>query len=333
MVQGSEMEEVRDIHMSGGKIDPGAFRGVRVLVTGHTGFKGAWLCAWLKASGAELSGLALAPESDRPNLFVDLHLEDQMRSTIGDIRDLELVRNCVADVRPEIIFHLAAQSLVRRSYADPVGTFATNALGTAHVLEAARDQDSVRAIVCVTSDKCYESRESIWGYRETDALGGNDPYSASKAAAEIVANSYRETLLSQIDRIRVATARGGNVVGGGDWSEDRLIPDLVRAALAGNSLALRNPQAIRPWQHVLELVRGYCILGMRLLSGDRSAEGAWNFGPTHANEVMVMEVVDLFVKSWSLRRCARLLICGSILPRPKRCLAGIRASISRKPLR
>jgi CDP-glucose 4,6-dehydratase len=275
-----------------------AFRDVRVLVTGHTGFKGAWLCAWLHACGAELSGLALAPESDRPSLYAELQLAGQMRSTIGDIRDAETVKRCVASTAPEIIFHLAAQPLVRRSYADPLGTFATNVMGTAHVLEAARAQQSVRAIVCVTSDKCYENRDWFWGYRETDPLGGRDPYSASKAAAELVAQSYRESLFFPDKRIGLATARGGNVIGGGDWAEDRVIPDLVRARLAGRPLVLRNPQAVRPWQHVLELIRGYCLLGARLLDGDPSSAGAWNFGPAPENEITVRELVDRCAGLW-----------------------------------
>ena len=277
--------------------DQSAFSGVRVLVTGHTGFKGAWLCAWLEELGAELAGLALAPENDRPSLFADMRLDRRMHSTIGDIRDLATVKRCVAAAAPEIIFHLAAQSLVRRSYADPIGTFASNVLGTAHVLEAARDQPSVRAVVCVTSDKCYENREWVWGYRETDPLGGKDPYSASKAAAELVADSYRATLYRSERRVLLATARGGNVIGGGDWSEDRLVPDLVRAAAARHPLVLRNPSAIRPWQHVLELVRGYCALAARLFAGDASAEGAWNFGPRRENEVAVRDLVDRLVRA------------------------------------
>jgi CDP-glucose 4,6-dehydratase len=275
-----------------------AFRGVRVLVTGHTGFKGSWLCSWLQSCGAEISGLALAPESDRPSLFDELQLAQQMRSHIGDIRDLDTVTRCLAAAAPEIIFHLAAQPLVRRSYADPLGTFATNVMGTAHLLEAARHQPSVRAIVCVTTDKCYENRDWVWGYRETDPLGGHDPYSASKAAAEFIADSYRKSFFVDKTSIVLATARGGNVLGGGDWSENRLVPDLARSRLERRPLVLRNPEAVRPWQHVLELVRGYCLLGVRLLRGDQAAAGAWNFGPALGNELTVRELVTRLVKLW-----------------------------------
>jgi CDP-glucose 4,6-dehydratase len=202
------------------------------------------------------------------------------------------------ETRPEIVFHLAAQPLVRRSYRDPIETFATNVLGTAHVLEAARQCPSVRAIVCVTTDKVYENHEWAWGYRENDSLGGKDPYSASKACSEIVAAAYRQTLLPLAGDILIATARGGNVIGGGDWSEDRLIPDIVRAIEAGEPIVLRNPKSTRPWQHVLELVRGYVLLGRRLLDGDRSAIGAWNFGPETENEINVEAIVKAFLTEW-----------------------------------
>ncbi|WP_456684561.1 CDP-glucose 4,6-dehydratase [Bradyrhizobium sp. P5_C11_2] len=274
-----------------------SYRGVRVLVTGHTGFKGAWLASCLLRDGAEVAGLALAPEPDRFNLFRDLDLGSRMRSEIVDIRDFDAVQTALGGFRPEIVFHLAAQSLVRRSYADPLGTFAVNAIGTAHVLEAARHTETVRAVVCVTSDKCYENREWVWGYRETDPLGGKDPYSASKAAAEIVASSYRQTLLTG-SGLRLATARGGNVIGGGDWSEDRLVPDLVRAIRARAPLVLRHPEAVRPWQHVLELLHGYLLLGERLLAGDDGAAGAWNFGPPRASEVTVRRLVEQALAAW-----------------------------------
>lgn len=278
----------------------GSFRGKRVLVTGHTGFKGSWLCEWLLADGAALAGLALAPEPGRPSLFEDLDLGRRMRSTLGDIRSLDTVTETFRTFEPEVVLHLAAQPLVRRSYADPIGTFATNVMGTAHVLEAARQCPSVRAIVCVTSDKCYDNKEWVWGYRETDALGGKDPYSASKGAAEIVAGSFMQSVYPLEGRIRLATARGGNVVGGGDWSEDRLVPDLVRAMEAGRPLVLRNPNAIRPWQHVLELVRGYLVLASRLLEEDGAGfEGGWNFGPRPENEVTVGDLINRFVVMWN----------------------------------
>jgi CDP-glucose 4,6-dehydratase len=220
-----------------------------------------------------------------------------MSSVFADVRDLAAVELALRDFAPEVIFHLAAQALVRESYADPVGTFATNVMGAVHVLDAARRCPSVRAVVCVTSDKCYANREWVWGYREEDPLGGRDPYSASKAAAEIVASSFRDALFSLQDRVRLATARAGNVVGGGDWSKDRLVPDIVRAIETKTPLVLRNPNAVRPWQHVLEPLRGYLALGHGLLSG-AAVEGAWNFGPGRENEVTVVEMVRLFTSAW-----------------------------------
>jgi CDP-glucose 4,6-dehydratase len=279
--------------MSG--LEPGAFRGVRALVTGHTGFKGGWLAEWLLADGAVVGGFALAPET--PNLFQDLGLGGRMDSVFADMRDLAAVERTLRDFAPDVIFHLAAQALVRESYANPVGTFAANVLGTAHVLEAARRCPSVRAIVCVTSDKCYENREQARGYRESDPLGGRDPYSASKAAAEIVAGSYRDAIFPLEGRIRLATARAGNVIGGGDWSKDRLVPDIVRAIGAGQPIVLRNPNAVRPWQHVLEPLRGYLALGHGLLTG-APVEGAWNFGPGRENEITVADMVHRFLRTW-----------------------------------
>jgi CDP-glucose 4,6-dehydratase len=276
----------------------GAFKNVRVLLTGHTGFKGSWLSQWLKRDGAVLTGLSLPPEPDRPNLFNAARIADGMVSHLGDIRDLDRVRQVMDASQPEIVFHLAAQPLVRRSYRDPIETFATNVMGTAHVLEAARQCSSVRAIVCVTTDKVYDNREWAWGYRESDQLGGKDPYSASKACAEIVAAAYLQTMFPLAGDIRMATARGGNVIGGGDWSEDRLVPDIVRAIHAREPIVLRNPKSTRPWQHVLELVRGYVVLGKRLLDGDTSAVGVWNFGPDSENEIDVETIVEAFLAEW-----------------------------------
>ncbi|WP_353862009.1 CDP-glucose 4,6-dehydratase [Azospirillum formosense] len=275
------------------------YAGKRVLVTGHTGFKGGWLCAWLKRCGAEVTGLSLPPEEGRPSLFEEARIAEGMTSVIGDIRSLEPVAQVFDRAQPEIVFHLAAQALVRRSYREPVETFASNVMGTVHVLEAARSCPSVRSIVAVTTDKCYENREWVWGYRETDALGGKDPYSASKACAELVASAYRQTMFAKDGRVRMATARGGNVIGGGDWSEDRIVPDIVAAILAGEPIVLRNPQATRPWQHVLELVRGYLTLAHRLHQEDgMDVATAWNFGPGMRNEANVGTLTERFIASW-----------------------------------
>ncbi len=271
---------------------------MRVFVTGHTGFKGAWLTAWLKRGGAAVTGLALAPETGRPSLFEAARVGEGMRSVIGDIRDFALVERAMDEARPEIVFHLAAQALVRRSYADPVGTFATNVLGTAHVLEAAR-RAGARAVVCVTSDKCYENTGAGRAFREDDRLGGRDPYSASKAAAEIAAACWRDALLPlEGGRTALATARGGNVVGGGDWAEDRLVPDIVRALEAGAPIVLRKPGAVRPWQHVLDLVLAYALLGRRLLDAPAEASGAWNFGPAPDGAVNVGELARRFAVAY-----------------------------------
>jgi CDP-glucose 4,6-dehydratase len=272
----------------------GFFKGIKVLVTGHTGFKGAWLAHWLKSEGARVGGLSLEPEQ-KPNLFAAANIASGMDSTICDIRDMAAVEMEFRRFQPELVFHLAAQALVRRSYRDPLGTLTTNVLGTAHVLEAARRCPSVRGVVCVTTDKCYDNKEWVWGYRETDPLGGKDLYSASKAAAEIVAHAYRQSLLPlDGDRLALATARGGNVIGGGDWSEDRLVPDIVRFLNSGTTIVLRNPNATRPWQHVLDLLHGYLTLGRLLLESPKLAAGAWNFGPERGNEVTVEHLANRF---------------------------------------
>jgi CDP-glucose 4,6-dehydratase len=271
--------------------------GRRALVTGHTGFKGAWLCTWLLDLGADVTGLALDPH-DKPNLFDALGLAGRMTSLIGDIRDVTLVQNVFNQVRPEIVFHLAAQSLVQRSYAEPIETFATNILGTAHVLNAARATSSVRAVVNVTTDKVYEDREWCWPYREIDSLGGLDPYSASKACAELISAAYQKNLCRKDRTVEIATARGGNVIGGGDWGADRLVPDIVRAVVSGQPIILRNPTAVRPWQHVLELCEAYLELGARLLNSERLFAEAWNFGPWSANEITVNELTRAMLRSW-----------------------------------
>lgn len=275
------------------------FRGRRVLVTGHTGFKGGWLAQWLHMLGAEVTGLALPPAST-PNLWDTLGLGDAPRCVDlrGDVRDLAAVEAAFARGEPEIVFHLAAQPLVRRSYRDPLESWSTNVMGTANVLDACRRHASVRAVVAVTTDKVYANREWAWGYREADRLGGHDPYSASKAASELVAASYRQSFLSAPGAPLLATARAGNVIGGGDWSEDRLIPDLVRAVGRGESLEIRSPGATRPWQHVLDCLAGYLLLGQRLLQGDASCADAWNFGPVEQDNRTVESVLGLMRSHW-----------------------------------
>lgn len=271
------------------------YRGRRILVTGHTGFKGSWLCLWLQALGAEVAGLALDPATN-PNHWDLLKLS--IRDHRIDIRDESAVRNVFVAEKPEIVFHLAAQPLVRRSYREPITTWATNVMGTAHVIEAARHTTDVGAVVVVTTDKCYENREWPWAYRERDRLGGHDAYSASKAGAELVAASYRSAFLHQPSAPLLATARGGNVIGGGDWSEDRLIPDLVRSVVADEPLIIRSPRATRPWQHVLDCLSGYLLLGQRLLTGDKACADAWNFGPDAEGNRTVEGVLRDLAGTW-----------------------------------
>ncbi len=271
------------------------WRGRRVLVTGHTGFKGSWLALWLQRMGAQVIGFALPPATT-PNLFEAARVAQDMDSVIGDVRQRVSLQDAVARARPEIVFHLAAQSLVRRSYRDPVETFETNVIGTANLLEAVRVTGGVRACVSVTSDKCYENREWVWGYRENDPMGGHDPYSSSKGCAELVTAAYRQSFFHP-DRhaehqVALASARAGNVIGGGDWAEDRLVPDIVRAFAAGEAVHIRSPHAIRPWQHVLEPLAGYLLLAQRLVEdGARYAEG-WNFGPDDADVCTVRTVTE-----------------------------------------
>jgi CDP-glucose 4,6-dehydratase len=275
-----------------------AYRDCPVLVTGHTGFKGSWLCLWLQQLGARVTGLALPPPHDQPSLFDAIGIEELVTHTVVDVRDPAAVRAAVAEAEPEIVFHLAAQSLVRRSYRDPLETYMTNVMGTAHVLDAIRYAPSVRAVVVVTSDKCYESREWDWGYREIDPMGGTDPYSSSKGAAEIVVAAYRRSYFADGDGAQVGSVRAGNVIGGGDWSEDRLVPDIIRAALRREAVVIRNPTAVRPWQHVLEPLHGYLTLGARLMhEGAGWAEG-WNFGPEVGGVVEVGQLAELVVRAW-----------------------------------
>jgi len=272
------------------------YRGRRVLLTGHTGFKGSWLALWLNTLGAKTTGLSLAPESIPSHC--DLLGLDLVGDHRIDIRNAVAVREVVRTAAPEVVFHLAAQSLVRRSYREPLETWSTNVMGTAHILEACRLQPSVRSIIVVTTDKCYENLEWEWGYRENDRLGGYDAYSASKAGAELVVASYRNSFFNSSDGPLVASARAGNVIGGGDWSEDRLIPDLVRAISAKTSLEVRSPAATRPWQHVLESLSGYLCLGQQLIEGRREFAQAWNFGPEIEGNRTVGEVLTLLKTAW-----------------------------------
>ncbi len=270
------------------------YKGRKVFVTGHTGFKGTWLVTLLQDMGAEVCGYALAP-STQPSHFEVLGLSEKMQSVIGDVDDLDLLRQTMEDFAPEIVFHLAAQPLVRQSYADPVETFRSNVMGATHLLEAVRHTPSVAALVFITSDKAYENVEWVWGYRETDRLGGQDPYSASKGAAEIVYSSYERSFFADRPGLACAVARAGNVVGGGDWSADRIIPDCVRALQADQPIQLRNPNATRPWQHVLEPLSGYVLLGERLLNAPETGKGAWNFGPSTHEVRTVHDVAEAMI--------------------------------------
>ena len=277
------------------------WKGRRVLVTGHTGFKGSWLSLWLQSLGAEVAGYALNPPTN-PSLFEIARVSEGMNSVIGDVRDLDKLKSVFSDFRPEIVFHLAAQPLVRKSYVDPVETYSTNVMGTVNLLEAVRQTSSVRVVVNVTSDKCYENREWIWGYRENEPMGGYDPYSNSKGCAELVTSAYRNSFFHPSrhgeHHVAVASARAGNVIGGGDWATDRLIPDILRAMEKSEPVVIRNPHAIRPWQHVLEPLSGYLILAQKLHEeGSAFAEG-WNFGPADEDAKPVEWIVESMVESW-----------------------------------
>lgn len=266
-----------------------SFAGKRVLVTGHTGFKGSWITFLLKELGADVMGYALAPEPGRSH-FEMLKLGEQITHVVADIRDAARLHSSVQSFRPEYVFHLAAQALVRESYEDPVGTFGTNVMGSVNLLEAVRRCDAVRSLVYVTSDKCYENVEWVWGYRENDRLGGHDPYSSSKASAEMVFAAYARSYFSARPQLGAATARAGNVIGGGDWAKDRIVPDCIRALEATRSIALRNPRATRPWQHVLEPISGYLLLAARLRMEPARFAGSWNFGPSSTDVRTVEDV-------------------------------------------
>ncbi|WP_170836314.1 CDP-glucose 4,6-dehydratase [Pandoraea sp. ISTKB] len=277
------------------------WRGKRVLVTGHTGFKGGWLCLWLQQLGAEVTGYALEAPT-QPSLFEAARVAEGMTSIIGDIRDLDHLARVFSETAPEIVIHMAAQPLVRLSYKEPVQTYSTNVMGTVHLLEAVRRTPSVRAVVNVTSDKCYENREWVWGYRETEPMGGFDPYSNSKGCAELVTDAFRNSYFHPDHyaehRVAVGSGRAGNVIGGGDWAGDRLIPDMMRALSTGTPVQIRNPHAIRPWQHVLEPLSGYLRLAEKLYTEGPAFVGGWNFGPNDSDTQPVQWIVEHLVARW-----------------------------------
>lgn len=278
------------------------WRGRKVFVTGHTGFKGSWLCLWLQSLGAEVTGYALMPPTD-PSLFESARVAEGMTSLIGDIRDGEALAQAMIEAQPEIVIHMAAQSLVRRSYGEPVETYATNVMGTVHLFEAVRRSPTVKAVVNVTSDKCYDNRERQQGYREDEPMGGFDPYSSSKGCAELVTSAYRNSYFSPGKNtdsrfVAVASARAGNVIGGGDWAEDRLIPDILRAMGESRPVVIRSPHAIRPWQHVLEPLGGYLLLARKLVEQGQPFADAWNFGPGDEDAKPVQWIVEQITARW-----------------------------------
>ena len=277
------------------------WKGKKVFLTGHTGFKGSWLCLWLHALGAEVHGYALDPPTE-PSLYRLCTIDGLVRSTIADVRDRERVAQAVHAAGPEIVIHMAAQPLVRDSYKVPVDTYGINVMGTVNLLEAVRAADTVRAVINVTTDKCYENREWLWGYRENEPLGGYDPYSSSKACSELATAAYRSSYFHPADHAKhgvgVATARAGNVIGGGDFAADRLVPDCVRSILKGEKVLIRNPHSIRPWQHVLEPLSGYLVLAEKLVENGAAHSEPWNFGPDDSDAVTVERIVRSFCDRW-----------------------------------
>lgn len=271
------------------------YKGKKVLITGSTGFKGSWLCLWLLDMGADVYGYALKPISEKDN-FVRCGLDKKIKQVYGDVRDLDLLKKTFAEVKPDIVFHLAAQALVLDSYTDPRYTFETNVIGTVNFFEAVRETASVKAAVNITTDKCYKNNEWIWGYRENDPMGGEDPYSASKGCSELVTNSYIKSFFGGSDNASVASARAGNVIGGGDWAANRIIPDFFRAWIKEKPLEIRNPNAVRPWQHVLEPLNGYLLLAYNLYKEGKSYSGGWNFGPSDENNHSVGDLIDGFLR-------------------------------------
>jgi CDP-glucose 4,6-dehydratase len=280
-----------------GRVNTNFWYGKRVFLTGHTGFKGSWLSLWLQNMGAIVKGYSLDVNTD-PALFVKANVADGMESEIGDIRNLDQLSKSMVDFNPEILIHMAAQPLVRQSYIEPVETYSVNVIGTVNVLEAARKCPDLKAIVSVTTDKCYENKEWEWGYRENEPLGGHDPYSSSKGCAELVTSAYRRSFFNSEGTASLASARAGNVIGGGDWAEDRLIPDILRAFEKSEPVVIRNPLSTRPWQHVLEPLSGYLVLAQELfLNGDDFAEG-WNFGPKDEDCRPVSWILDELISHW-----------------------------------
>jgi CDP-glucose 4,6-dehydratase len=282
-------------------MNPAFWRGKRVFLTGHTGFKGSWLSLWLQSMGAEITGFALNPPTT-PSLFEVANVGAGMKSIIGDIRDIDALEKAMLSANPEIVIHMAAQPLVRYSYVNPVETYATNVMGTVHLFEAVRKTKTVRAVVNITTDKCYENREWEWAYRENEAMGGYDPYSNSKGCAELVTSAYRSSFFNPADHakhgVALASVRAGNVIGGGDWAQDRLIPDVVAAFSEGRSAEIRNPNAVRPWQHVLEPLRGYLTLAERLYEGGVDFAEGWNFGPNDTDAKSVGWIVKELAGQW-----------------------------------
>ncbi|MDG6079361.1 CDP-glucose 4,6-dehydratase [Erythrobacter litoralis] len=277
-------------------VDPSHWSGRRVLVTGDTGFKGAWLSLWLQELGAEVTGLALPAEDH--SLYTQLGLKELITHTDVDIRDQDAVDHAILSAAPQTVFHLAAQPIVRLSYDEPRETFATNVQGTVNVLDACRRVQGLKAIVAITSDKCYENREWIWPYRENDPVGGHDPYSASKGAAELVVASYQSSFFHTEEAPLLASVRAGNVIGGGDWASDRLVPDIIRALAAEETVVIRSPQAVRPWQHVLEALGGYLLIAQGLAEGDRKFASPWNFGPSSQDSSPVLHIVERLLSLW-----------------------------------
>ena len=269
----------------------------KVFITGHTGFKGSWTTLWLTKLGAIVKGYSLEPKTN-PSLFYTAKVSDGIDHEIGDITDLENLKKSILSFKPDIVIHMAAQPLVRLSYADPVNTYLTNVMGSVNIFEAVRACESIRAVINVTSDKCYQNKEWDWGYRENEPMGGHDPYSSSKGCSEIITAAYRNSFFTNKSSVRLASARAGNVIGGGDWSEDRLIPDILEAFDKDEDVIIRNPSATRPWQHVLEPISGYLQLAEKLYSSEEAFDEGWNFGPNDNDVQKVSEVLDYFVANW-----------------------------------